>query len=115
MTSALPKSAEGRCPICARANGCGVAQGGANGACWCFSVQVSRELLDWVEARGLNGRCLCADCAAGDVPSPCIGECRLDDANASCLGCGRTVAEITGWRSRGPVEKATVLLRLQGK
>lgn len=35
-----------------------------------------------------------------NVPSPCVGICRLDPAGATCLGCGRTLEEIAGW-SRG--------------
>ncbi|MEO0422561.1 MAG: cysteine-rich CWC family protein [Pseudomonadota bacterium] len=102
------------CPVCSRANACGVAQDGEGSSCWCMATQVSKELVDWLRAQGVDERCLCAECAAGDVPSPCVGMCRLDEAKASCVGCGRLVSEITGWRSRSAVEKAAVLLRLQG-
>ncbi|MEM9384673.1 MAG: cysteine-rich CWC family protein [Pseudomonadota bacterium] len=103
------------CPVCTRPNGCGVAEAGPEAAatCWCFAAKVSRELLDWVGARGLDGHCLCAGCAAGKVPSPCVGTCRLDDTRAFCVGCGRTVDEISAWSSFGPVDKAAVLLRLR--
>ena len=30
------------------------------------------------------------------IPSPCIGVCTLRDDNI-CVGCGRTVQEITRW------------------
>ncbi|MEM8816208.1 MAG: DUF1289 domain-containing protein [Pseudomonadota bacterium] len=30
--------------------------------------------------------------------SPCVSICTLDDAE-NCLGCSRTLAEITGWSS----------------
>ncbi|MEO0972022.1 MAG: cysteine-rich CWC family protein [Pseudomonadota bacterium] len=102
-----------QCPVCARHNGCGVAQDGASTQCWCFSASVCQELVDWLRPQGLDARCLCADCAAGNVPSPCVSTCRLDDARTHCVGCGRTVAEITDWRSRSPVEKAVVLRRLR--
>lgn len=32
------------------------------------------------------------------VPSPCIRNCCLDDADI-CLGCFRSLAEITGWQN----------------
>lgn len=35
-----------------------------------------------------------------NVPSPCTGICKLDDATGWCLGCGRTGDEIADWRSR---------------
>jgi len=31
------------------------------------------------------------------VPSPCINVCRMDAAGALCLGCRRTIAEISAW------------------
>lgn len=33
----------------------------------------------------------------GDVASPCIGICMMDDTLGHCLGCGRTRAEIGRW------------------
>ncbi|ABD87617.1 DUF1289 domain-containing protein [Rhodopseudomonas palustris] len=30
--------------------------------------------------------------------SPCIAVCIVDPDSALCIGCGRTVSEITGWR-----------------
>ncbi|MEM9388450.1 MAG: DUF1289 domain-containing protein [Pseudomonadota bacterium] len=65
--------------------------------------------LNQLRERGLNEHCLCADCDAGKVPSPCIGTCRLDDALATSVGCGRTMNEIKGWQSRSPTEQAAVL------
>lgn len=31
------------------------------------------------------------------VASPCVGFCQLDENGERCLGCGRTMAEITAW------------------
>ncbi len=33
--------------------------------------------------------------ANSDVPSPCVAICTLNEN--LCIGCGRTIAEITGW------------------
>jgi predicted Fe-S protein YdhL (DUF1289 family) len=32
-----------------------------------------------------------------EVPSPCVGVCRLDEAGRLCVGCGRSTAEIGEW------------------
>ena len=34
---------------------------------------------------------------AWDIPSPCVGICRLDPDSGFCQGCHRTIAEISGW------------------
>jgi predicted Fe-S protein YdhL (DUF1289 family) len=31
--------------------------------------------------------------------SPCIGICQMDDASGYCIGCGRTLEEISNWGS----------------
>jgi predicted Fe-S protein YdhL (DUF1289 family) len=42
------------------------------------------------------------------VPSPCIGLCRLDEKD-TCLGCGRTLAEIAEWTSCSTARKQTIV------
>lgn len=44
--------------------------------------------------------------------SPCINECELDD-DGFCLGCGRTVAEITSWQEMTEEERQEVIERLK--
>jgi predicted Fe-S protein YdhL (DUF1289 family) len=34
---------------------------------------------------------------AWDIPSPCVGICRLDADSGFCQGCWRTIAEISAW------------------
>jgi predicted Fe-S protein YdhL (DUF1289 family) len=34
---------------------------------------------------------------AEDVPSPCMGVCRMDEASGLCEGCLRTLDEIARW------------------
>ncbi len=49
-----------------------------------------------------------------DVPSPCIKVCTLDPESTECLGCGRTIDEIAGWRRFTPAQKRAVLDRIAG-
>ncbi len=44
------------------------------------------------------------------IETPCIGICRL--TGEMCRGCGRTIAEIAGWRAMSPQERKTVMARL---
>ncbi len=44
--------------------------------------------------------------------SPCVNVCRLDDAGQTCLGCGRTLGEITAWSSLGAQERKAIMARL---
>ncbi|HRJ69490.1 MAG TPA: DUF1289 domain-containing protein [Beijerinckiaceae bacterium] len=46
--------------------------------------------------------------------SPCIGACRLDPQGRACLGCGRTLREITRWRDLSDEERRRVNARLAG-
>lgn len=43
------------------------------------------------------------------VRSPCVNICALDDQDV-CVGCQRTVAEITGWSRMSNDERRAVLL-----
>ncbi|MBW8055254.1 MAG: DUF1289 domain-containing protein [Nitrospira sp.] len=44
--------------------------------------------------------------------SPCTNACRLDPRTGWCLGCQRTLDEITGWPTFTRAEKRAVLARL---
>ncbi len=48
--------------------------------------------------------------AVATVTSPCIRNCCLDDQDI-CLGCYRTMAEITGWTRTGNDERRQILIR----
>lgn len=102
-------NAEHTCPICAASNDCDVARG--KGTCWCFNAPVAAEMVDFAHELGVEHRCLCATCAAGDVPSPCIRTCAVDPDSQSCTGCLRTLAEIASWSALGPVARARILMR----
>jgi predicted Fe-S protein YdhL (DUF1289 family) len=43
------------------------------------------------------------------IASPCKRVCTLDPARNLCLGCGRTLAEITAWTRMSEAERAKVM------
>jgi uncharacterized protein len=46
------------------------------------------------------------------VPSPCIDICRLD-AKGLCIGCRRTIGEITEWSRAGDARRREILSELE--
>jgi predicted Fe-S protein YdhL (DUF1289 family) len=50
-----------------------------------------------------------------ETPSPCIKLCTLDATGSLCLGCGRTVAEISGWGRMDETGKQAVVARLAAR
>jgi len=50
--------------------------------------------------------------AASEVPSPCIHDCRLDEARTYCQGCLRTLDEVVAWRTMDDAQRLRVLRRL---
>lgn len=46
------------------------------------------------------------------VPSPCVRNCCLDEKDV-CLGCFRSLAEITGWGSADNATRREILDRAQ--
>jgi predicted Fe-S protein YdhL (DUF1289 family) len=49
----------------------------------------------------------------GPLPSPCVGVCQLDGARAYCVGCWRTLDEITRWRDLAEAEQRAVWQRIE--
>lgn len=98
-----------RCPICDATNDCGAARGSAT--CWCFAERVDEDVAGFAAAHGIDDRCLCRDCATGDVRSPCIDHCVLDPRGV-CEGCHRTIDEIAGWSALDARGRAAVHLRI---
>lgn len=45
------------------------------------------------------------------VESPCISVCQMDE-DGYCIGCGRTIDEIRGWKRSSDDEKSEVLSRV---
>lgn len=48
-------------------------------------------------------------------PSPCIGVCELDETIGLCLGCGRTMAEISNWLRFDDAAREAVWRELPGR
>lgn len=47
------------------------------------------------------------------VKSPCINICSLDPNTNLCLGCGRSVIEITNWTHLSDDKKNKILVKLE--
>ncbi|MDE2423411.1 MAG: DUF1289 domain-containing protein [Betaproteobacteria bacterium] len=43
------------------------------------------------------------------IASPCINICQTDSVTGVCLGCGRTLQEITDWINLSDEEKEKVI------
>ncbi len=47
--------------------------------------------------------------------SPCINVCRIDPRSGLCVGCRRTLREITDWPAYTTEQKAALLARLPAR
>ena len=56
-----------------------------------------------------------AEAPAKEVPSPCVGVCRMNPGTRLCEGCLRTLDEIAAWSALSEEEKRAVLARLPGR
>ena len=43
------------------------------------------------------------------IASPCINICRMDEARGLCIGCYRTIEEISIWSRTDDVRRAAIL------
>ena len=50
-----------------------------------------------------------------DIPSPCIGVCRLDLGTGLCTGCMRTLDEIAAWPAAADAERLAIVQRLRAR
>ncbi len=48
----------------------------------------------------------------GPVLTPCIKLCVIDAATGLCAGCGRSLAEIGGWRDFSDAQRLAVMALL---
>lgn len=46
------------------------------------------------------------------IVTPCIRVCRIDEASGTCIGCGRTLAEIAGWAGMSDHERQRIMAAL---
>lgn len=49
------------------------------------------------------------------IETPCVKVCTLDARIGLCLGCGRTLDEITRWASMSASERAQVMRELPAR
>lgn len=49
------------------------------------------------------------------IETPCVKICTLDARAGLCLGCGRTVDEITRWSSMNMTERTRVMAELPAR
>ncbi len=49
------------------------------------------------------------------VETPCIRLCRLDAAEAFCVGCGRRIDEIAGWGDFSPARRSEIMAELPAR
>jgi predicted Fe-S protein YdhL (DUF1289 family) len=49
----------------------------------------------------------------GEINSPCIGVCNIDNSKNACANCGRTLGQITIWAEMTPSERQRVIEQLE--
>lgn len=49
------------------------------------------------------------------VESPCVGTCLMDAITGYCLGCGRTLEEITAWPGMSEDTRNDLVRRLNAR
>ncbi len=49
------------------------------------------------------------------METPCVNICLLDEASCTCIGCGRTLAEIAQWAIMSDAERRAVMAALPAR
>jgi len=49
------------------------------------------------------------------LETPCVNVCLLDGETGLCVGCGRTVAEISSWASLSPEQRRAIMATLPAR
>jgi predicted Fe-S protein YdhL (DUF1289 family) len=49
------------------------------------------------------------------IESPCLRICSLDPASNLCMGCGRTIEEITHWYGMGDDKRSRIMAELPAR
>jgi hypothetical protein len=50
-----------------------------------------------------------------EIESPCVKICTVDAGSGLCLGCGRTIDEISQWIRLGSEERQRIMAELPGR
>ena len=49
------------------------------------------------------------------IKSPCIAVCKIDYESGYCIGCNRTIEEITNWSGMSDSNKKKILKRVKSE
>jgi uncharacterized protein len=49
------------------------------------------------------------------LETPCVNVCLLDSETGLCVGCGRTLQEITNWSAMTPAERRAIMAALPAR
>jgi predicted Fe-S protein YdhL (DUF1289 family) len=49
------------------------------------------------------------------LDTPCVNICVLDEATGTCMGCGRTLAEIAEWAAISDAERRAIMAALPAR
>ena len=50
-----------------------------------------------------------------NIPSPCIGDCKMNSSTALCQGCYRSIDEIKNWRTISNSDKMSIVKNLHDR
>ena len=69
------------------------------------------QMTDGMKSRSGINRLTASDA----IPSPCVGLCEMNPKTDLCLGCYRTIGEITDWNCLEDAEKSKILEKLESR
>jgi len=49
------------------------------------------------------------------LETPCVNICLLDQETGTCIGCGRTIAEIAQWAAMSAAERRAIMAALPAR
>ena len=52
---------------------------------------------------------------SGAIESPCNRICKVDPASRLCIGCLRSIEEITAWTRMSPADRRAVMAALRSR
>lgn len=77
-------------------------------------VTLSPQLLGLLQTVQAVRQCQAA-APASELPSPCVGVCRIDPDTGLCQGCWRQLDEIARWRDLGRTARLAVWDQVQAR
>ena len=74
---------------------------------------MSDVALDLIAARARLSDAVATFGLKDPVPSPCVSVCRMDAERVLCVGCLRTIPEISAWSRMTDDDKRVVWARIE--